>query len=126
MVYVEVYCKLCAKLSCFRFLSYVPVKILDSILELLGKEIGDTPAEIQSYISRPQVNRMLEVIQRCVIIAETALRDASVMEAGCKYRIDPDRPVKILLCTSKVLSIHPLILFMFQYYLAAEIRNLKL
>ena len=88
-----------------RLPPYVPVEILDRIVELLGKEICDTAAEVQSRIARTQLQGPLQVGQRLGIIAETALRDASVMESVREDRIQSHRPVKIVLGSAKVAEV---------------------
>ena len=86
----------------FRFLPYVPVEIRHGILELPGKEIGHSAAEIKTYFTGTQIYRMLKVSKGSIVVPETALRDSSVMIAGSEDRIDAYRPVEILLRSPEV------------------------
>ena len=86
----------------FRFLPYIFVEIRNGLVELLCKEICHATAEIQPDISRPEVNRPLEVFQCLVVIPETALRYRLVVVPGSEDRIQADRRAEIFLRTAQV------------------------
>ena len=71
----------------------------------MGKKICNTPAEIQSFISGTQFNRLLKILQGLLIVAETAFRDSSVMPSGCKDGIYAHRTVEISFGTTEVTKI---------------------
>ena len=68
-------------------LSDISVKIAYGLLELTGKEVCHTSAEIQTDLSGPQVYGMLKVSQCRIVIAETALCNSPVMIPGSEYRV---------------------------------------
>ena len=88
-----------------RFLLYVPVKIGNSLGELLRKEICDTAAEVQSHITGAQVNRFLHIGQCSLIVTEAARCNTTVMVSVCKNRIDAYGTIKIALRSAKVSKI---------------------
>ena len=81
---------------------YIPVEVLDGILELLGKKISHSAAEVYAFISGTQLQSLMKVVQSLGIISETAFRYASVMVSVRKDGIQSDRPVEVVLGSAKV------------------------
>ena len=65
----------------------------------------DSTAEIKACISGTEIYGTLQVVQSLLVVAETAFSDASVMIAGCEYRIKGDRSVEVTFCSAKVTEI---------------------
>lgn len=76
-------------------MAYKAVEIFFCQFKLLGKQIGNTPAEIQPVVSGSQVNGLLQVCQGIFIITQTGICYSPVMVGQCEYGMNAQGFVKI-------------------------------